>query len=95
MKTLIVLLLISSCGTYRKDYHNPVIKRQIVETIQIGVKCPENTFYSFKTGLCHFEPKMARVVAAKPLKRKIKPVLQAKIDCKQVFKRTNQCMGGK
>jgi hypothetical protein len=105
MKTLLILLLITSCATYRKDSNDPVVRRQLIESVKIGVKCPNGYYYSFKADMCYsqtvvgvsrdIKPTTGRDIAAKPLKRKKTTIPKASIDCQEVFRRTNQCMGGK
>lgn len=94
---LLILLLITSCASYRYDANNPVIRRQLIETVKIGVKCPNGYYYSLKADMCYPQlittdsrdiTRVSRPKAKKALKT-------ARIDCKEVFKRINQCMGGK
>lgn len=72
---LILLLLITSCAN---QPNNRVfyVKKEI-----IGVKCPINSFYSFKTEMC-------TLTKAMPKKRQIKPL----VNCQTVFNQANKCM---
>ncbi len=89
MKALLLISLLSaSCSQL------PQARSYYTESRVIGVKCPTNYYYSFKTSLCHFEPGTARVVTTKPLKAQKTTVFKAKIDCKRVFKDINSCMKG-
>jgi len=89
MKTLLILLLVSGCSSV--PLRERLIKTHRVDTVQIGHKCPNDSYYSFNTGLCHYskplEP-IKPIIKAKPRKKLKKPV----IDCVKVI---NQCMGGR
>jgi len=58
MKNLLLLSLLTSCSHYQSSgtfYHRMNVNRPIYktyETRQVGIKCPNNTYYSFETGLC-------------------------------------------
>lgn len=86
---LLILLLLASCASQIKTKTSSHHYR--IDTIQTGVTCPVGYYYSFKDELCH----TSRVDNPKPLKRKIKANRPLKIDCGNVFKVVNQCMGAK
>jgi hypothetical protein len=89
MKSLLILLFITSCAGQELS-QSRLIKSKLVNTYQVGIKCPINTYYNLDTKLCHYSPFKPIIKPNKPVSRKTKA-----IDCKAVFKAVNQCMGGK
>lgn len=131
MKTLLITLLISSCSHYQHngDFYHKIKSKDntrhfIEQKKQIGIKCPDGTYYSFESELCEplvyinaqdsingvqtdvkrsYESRNSQEINLKPSRKpvyssrsktntKAKPgKLTARIDCKEVLSKINQC----
>ena len=77
MKTLALLLLITSCAT-PKHYQ-----------VTTKLTCPNGSTYSFQDGMCHYSiiNKPKSFIKQKNMVKANK----AKLDCKLILKQVNQC----
>jgi hypothetical protein len=89
MKSLLIILFITSCA--QQPLRTRLIDSKRIDTYQIGIKCPNDTYYNLDTKLCHYSQPKPIIKPSKPVSRK--PKAKTAINCKSVFKQVNQCMG--
>ena len=97
---LITLLLLTSCGTNNlRTWH------ETKEYTEVGVRCAQDYYYSFKYGRCIYSPlpkdvpeskstAFLPVLDVKMIKNKArhgKRLKTAKFDCSKLYAKLNQC----
>lgn len=94
MKLITLLLLTSCAGNNLRTWH------ETKEYTEVGVKCAQEYYYSFKSGHCIYIPspeaRKAPFLAVSTQRqvnvpKKIKRLKTAKFDCSQLYTKLNKC----
>ena len=91
---LLIMALLAGCSTSR------VIKSYRVDLVQVGFKCPNDSYFSYNDKLCHYSANKAikpvsLSVKGSAMVKVLKPKIKAPISCGEVYKLVNKCIGGK
>lgn len=106
MRSLLIITLslqLSSCSSYTPS--NGLIRREIRDTYQVGIKCPEHYYYSYSDKLCYYLPNdVAEPIRPQPLPKHANKAVKAhtqtvkakkqsdKKGCARIFEAMNRCM---